>query len=108
MLAANIETVGLPGATVRRGTVAAVLAAGTETPFDVVLADPPYDVPTGDIDALLTSLQHGGWVCDDAIVVVERSVSSPSLSWPKDWSPLQARRYGDTRIELAYVGSGDC
>lgn len=109
VLAANIETVGLPGATVRRGTVGSVLTAGTPTPFDVVLADPPYEVPSGDVESLLATLQPAGWVSDDAIVVVERSVMSPPLEWPAGWSPLPSRRYGDTRIELAYVtgGGGD-
>ena len=40
----NIAALGAAGATLRRGTVAAVLAAGTERPVDLVLADPPYDV----------------------------------------------------------------
>ena len=44
VIARNIETLGLPGATLRRGAVATVLAAGTGSPVDLVLADPPYDV----------------------------------------------------------------
>lgn len=106
VLRANIETVGLPGAMVRRGSVGSVLAAGTERPFDLVLADPPYEVPGADIDALLVSLQCGGWVANGAVVVVERAVQSPPLNWPADWDPLPSRRYGDTRVDLAYTDNG--
>jgi 16S rRNA (guanine(966)-N(2))-methyltransferase RsmD len=101
VLKANIATVGLSGAAVRRGSAAAVLAGGTDTPFDLVLADPPYDVPTTEVEALLTALEGGGWLSDDAIVVVERAAASPELGWPSDWTAWPSRRYGDTRIELA-------
>lgn len=40
VLARNIEALGLAGATLRRGAVAAVLAGGTASPFDLILADP--------------------------------------------------------------------
>ena len=40
----NIKTLGVAGATLRRGTVASVLAAAPSSPVDLVLADPPYDV----------------------------------------------------------------
>lgn len=43
VIARNIDTLGLPGATLRRGAVAAVLAGGAATAVDLVLADPPYD-----------------------------------------------------------------
>src|ERR1700744_4244841 len=42
VIAGNTETLGLAGATLRRGVVAAVLGAGTSSPVDLVLADPPY------------------------------------------------------------------
>lgn len=61
VLSGNIATLGLPGATLRRGTVAAVLTAGSATPVDLVLADPPYEVPAADIDALPGLLVTGGW-----------------------------------------------
>jgi len=34
-------------------------------------------------------------------VVVERATSGPPLSWPDRWRAWPARRYGDTRLELA-------
>src|ERR1700759_2873862 len=44
LVARNISALGLPGASLRRGTVAAVLAGGAPGSVDLVLADPPYDV----------------------------------------------------------------
>ena len=96
----NIGTVGLPGATVRRGVVATVLA-GAATPMDLVFADPPYDVPAGEIEAVVSLLARHGWLAAGATVIVERSASSPTLSWPEGWAVWPERRYGDTRIEAA-------
>jgi 16S rRNA (guanine(966)-N(2))-methyltransferase RsmD len=97
----NIETLGLTGATVRRGAVATVLAAGTEKSVDVVLADPPYEVSTAEIEAMLASLAGNGWLGPGSVVVVERPASSTELAWPVGWTAWPVRRYGDTRVELA-------
>jgi 16S rRNA (guanine966-N2)-methyltransferase len=97
----NIETLGLTGATVRRGLAATVLAAGAEQPVDLVLADPPYEVSTAEIEALLDSLERNGWLGADSVVVVERPASSTELTWPMGWTAWPIRRYGDTRVELA-------
>ncbi|EUA02558.1 conserved hypothetical 95 family protein [Mycobacterium kansasii 732] len=101
VIARNIKALGLTGATVRRGTVAAVLAAGTSAPVDLVLADPPYNVDTADIDAILAALSTHGWVRDETIAVVERPVTSAPLTWPAGWTGWPGRVYGDTRLELA-------
>ena len=100
VIARNIETVGSPGAGVRRGTVAAVLAGGGG-PVDLVFADPPYDVPTAEVDAVLDALHRDGWVAPGGVVVIERPVRAPELTWPGDWTAWPSRRYGDTRIEAA-------
>jgi 16S rRNA (guanine966-N2)-methyltransferase len=97
----NIATLGLPGATLRRGQVAAALAAGADRPVDLVLMDPPYDVDTAVIDQVLVALIANGWVHRGSVVVVERAAESPPLSWPDGWDPWQHRLYGDTRLELA-------
>jgi 16S rRNA (guanine(966)-N(2))-methyltransferase RsmD len=103
VIAANVASLGARGATVRRGSVAAVLAGGTDRPVDLVLADPPYEVQAADIDHMLAALVTGGWVSVGSIVVVERGVSGPSPTWPDGWQPWPPRRYGDTRLEIAVV-----
>ena len=101
VIADNIAALRVAGATVRRGTVAAVLAAGARRPFDVVFADPPYDVGAADVAAMLRALADGGWARDGTVVVVERAASGPSLDWPPAWRVWPSRTYGDTRLELA-------
>jgi 16S rRNA (guanine966-N2)-methyltransferase len=81
--------------------VAAVLAGGTNKPVDLVLADPPYDVTAAEIEGVLATLVHGGWVAAGTVVVVERAASGPPLTWPEGWQPWPTRRYGDTRLEIA-------
>lgn len=101
VIARNIETLGLPGATLRRGAVAAVLAAGTASPVDLVLADPPYDVNAAEVEAVLAALMRHGWLREGAVAVVERAAGGAQLSWPAGWSAWPQRVYGDTRLELA-------
>lgn len=97
----NIAELGVAGASVRRATVAAVLSGGTAVPVDLVLADPPYAVDGVQVRELVDMLGAAGWVAPGSVVAVERSASGPEIDWPHGWSPWRARRYGDTRIELA-------
>lgn len=107
VLTANVNGLGLPGALVRRGTVEAVLAAGTDGPVDLVLADPPYEIATGAIEALPAALEAGGWAGPGTVLVIERAASSPPVTWPGDWQVWPDRRYGDTRLELAELVGPD-
>jgi 16S rRNA (guanine(966)-N(2))-methyltransferase RsmD len=104
VLARNITAVGLPGAVVRRGAVAAVLTDGASSPIDLVLADPPYDTATAELNAVLEALVGHGWVRDGTVAVVERGAGSTPLTWPQGWSVWPERVYGDTRLELAERG----
>jgi 16S rRNA (guanine(966)-N(2))-methyltransferase RsmD len=98
----NITELGMdPAAEVRRASVATVLAGGTDRPADLVLADPPYDVPDDEVHALLAALDGRGWARPGTVVVIERRASGEGLRWPSGWSPWPARRYGDTRLEMA-------
>jgi 16S rRNA (guanine966-N2)-methyltransferase len=101
VLERNIATIGLPGATLRRGQVAAVIAAGTSAPFDLVLADPPYEVAGTEVEALVAELAVNDWVRGGSVVVVERAAGGRALIWPDGWDSWPPRVYGDTRLELA-------
>jgi 16S rRNA (guanine966-N2)-methyltransferase len=101
VLERNIATIGLTGAVLRRGLVATVLAGGAAAPFDLVLADPPYEVDATEVHAVIAALNAHGWVHDGTLAIVERAVTSAPLSWPPDWEPWKPRVYGDTRLELA-------
>ncbi|ORV18310.1 16S rRNA (guanine(966)-N(2))-methyltransferase RsmD [Mycobacterium celatum] len=97
----NISTLGLAGATLRRGSVSAVLAGGAAAPVDLVLADPPYDVDVAEIQAVMGALTAHGWTTRGTVAVFERALASAPLAWPDGWVMLPQRRYGDTRLELA-------
>lgn len=97
----NIADLGLSGAQVRIGAVAQVLASGGAGEFDLVFSDPPYDLPTSAVVADLTALAETGWLAPEALVVVERSDRSEELTWPAGFLVRRARRYGETRIEMA-------
>lgn len=101
----NIATLGVSGATLRRGSVASVLAAGAEQPVDLVLADPPYDVAAEELENMLQKLTTRGWAAAGTVAVVERAASGRPLRWPEGWTGWQERRYGDTRLEMAQVDS---
>ncbi len=101
VIAQNIDTVGLPGATVRRAPVSAVLAARAPAPVDLVFADPPYRVGDAEVWAVIVLLSENDWATTGTLMVVERAASGPGLLWPAGWEPLPQRRYGDTRIEMA-------
>ncbi|WP_054814336.1 16S rRNA (guanine(966)-N(2))-methyltransferase RsmD [Nocardia arizonensis] len=103
----NIADLGLPGAELRVGQVATVLDGGTGEPFDVVFADPPYDLATADVIADLVRLARRGWLADGATVVVERSARSIEIDWPAGYLAAKSRRYGETRLEIAEFAPGD-
>lgn len=104
VLAGNVADLGVgTAAEVRRGAVATVLAGGASRAVDLVFADPPYDVPDTEIDAMLAALESGGWVRAGTVAVIERRASGPATVWPPIWSPWPVRRYGDTRLDVAEV-----
>jgi len=100
----NISELGLPGVSVRADTVERALLSGPasgQTPCDLVLADPPYDVTEEALADVLTLLVTHGWLGDDALVVVERSARSPEPRWPQGLDGAGERRYGETKMWFA-------
>ncbi|MEP7034852.1 MAG: 16S rRNA (guanine(966)-N(2))-methyltransferase RsmD [Dermatophilaceae bacterium] len=102
----NIDELALAGVSVRADTVERALRRGPavgEAPFDLVLADPPYDVTEEAIFEVLLLLVTQAWLSDEALVVVERSARSPEPRWPQGLSGAGERRYGDTKMWFADV-----
>ena len=98
---ANVAAVGLPGASVRTSRVASLLAGGTDAPFDLVLADPPYAVTEVAVTGVLAALLEHGWVAEDSLVVLERAARGPVTTWPDGLEPRWDRSYGEARLEIA-------
>jgi 16S rRNA (guanine966-N2)-methyltransferase len=96
-ITANVEAIGLPGAAVRHGRVERVVADGLPGPaYDVVFADPPYDLPDDGLRTVLTDLRGG--LTADAVVAVERATRGGEWRWPAGYTALRSRRYGDATL----------
>ena len=76
------------------------LAEKPDAPYDVVFADPPYDVPGERIEEILEALAKG-WLAPGAVAVVERSARGDEVRWPAGYAPLSGRRYGETMLWYA-------
>jgi 16S rRNA (guanine(966)-N(2))-methyltransferase RsmD len=98
VLERNIAAVGLPGATIVRTDVAQLASRSAAVPAGLVLADPPYDVPATDVARVLVSLAGTGWVAAEALCVIERPSRDPQSPWPRGWSDLRRRDYGETAL----------
>jgi 16S rRNA (guanine966-N2)-methyltransferase len=66
--------------------------------FDVVFADPPYELDTSTITAQLFELVANRWVGPDSLIVVERSRRTPDLEWPEIAAKRWSRAYGETTL----------
>lgn len=95
VLRRNVAAVGLPGATIVTRPVEKVLTETPDAPFDLVFADPPYELRDDALADVLAALGTGGWLAGEAIVVVERSARSGPPPWPAEFvTPVRDRRYG--------------
>jgi 16S rRNA (guanine966-N2)-methyltransferase len=107
VLRQNVAALGLPGAVVRAAPAAAVLAGPADRAYDVVLVDPPYDVPDAEIAGWLAAADAHGWLAEEAVVVVERAARSGAFGWPPALEAVRERRYGDTVLHVARRGPSD-
>lgn len=103
VIEANIRSTGLAGAVVARRRVVDHLRTQGRV-ADIVFADPPYDLPDEQLSELLRLLAAGR-VVPGGMVVVERSARSAATEWPEEFTDVQVRQYGETRIELAEFAS---
>jgi 16S rRNA (guanine966-N2)-methyltransferase len=102
----NARSLDVGGVDVVCAPVARYLAARPVPAYDVVFLDPPYDLPRGDVEADLAALA-GGWLTQEALVVVERSARARELTWPAGFAPGRVRSYGETSLSFAtWVGYG--
>jgi 16S rRNA G966 N2-methylase RsmD len=136
VIKSNIAAVALPGATVVTDRVERLLArppgpgqvqdratpkgkaapkgqaapAGKAAPtgqvrYDLAFADPPYAVSGEAITAMLEHL-GGGWLHDDALVVVERATRSGPFELPPGYTGGKSRGYGEATFWYGWYGSG--
>lgn len=102
----NARAVGLAGAEIRRADAMQYLRRA-DGEFDLVLADPPYDLPDAEVVGLLAMLA-GGWLARGAVVVLERGARGPEVPWPQGYGDTWRREFGDTRVQRAvWYGRGE-
>jgi 16S rRNA (guanine966-N2)-methyltransferase len=90
---------------VQTARVEALLQRSTQQSFDILFADPPYDVDSSHLNDVLTAILLGGWIRPHGLVIVERSRRSPRLSWPAAFGRTWVRTYGETVVEFGAVDS---
>jgi 16S rRNA (guanine966-N2)-methyltransferase len=83
-------------AQVRATRVEALIRLPAPRAYDVVFADPPYDLSSDVVGRQLSDLVELGWVSEPGLVVVERSRRTPDLSWPVAITERWQRSYGET------------
>ncbi|HJU57194.1 MAG TPA: RsmD family RNA methyltransferase [Actinomycetota bacterium] len=80
------------------GDVTKVLADPLGRPFDLVLADPPYDTPHRQVGGVLGALANG-WLAEPRwTVVLTRPKGTPDLVVPVHWPAARRLTYGDTLV----------
>lgn len=93
----NIASTGLP-AHLHVRDAAAFLAGPAPVVFDVIIADPPYEVPNDELTGLLQAAVDGGFLAHDGMFVIERSRRDPEPAWPVGFELSSRRDYGETAL----------
>jgi 16S rRNA (guanine966-N2)-methyltransferase len=69
-------------------------------PFDLVLADPPYDLGGPELDDVLADLAEGWLAAQGWTVALTRRKGSSTPVIPVHWSAARRLEYGDTLVVL--------
>lgn len=96
LIRANVETLSLTGVTkIFRRDATRLGPRGAFEPFSLVFCDPPYG--KGFAEKALASAREGGWLADQALLVVEEAVAA-KFAAPEGFEVLERREYDDTEI----------
>jgi 16S rRNA (guanine966-N2)-methyltransferase len=99
LIQTNIEVLGLGGVgTIFRRSATDLGTASRNSAFSLVFADPPYG--TGQGEAAITAAINGGWLADDAVIVLEEDAKS-EVTWPAGCTEIDRRQYGGTQVLIA-------
>jgi 16S rRNA (guanine966-N2)-methyltransferase len=100
------ENLATTGTTDRARTLLRSAGAATsgppmpEAPFDLVLADPPYDDDPGELEGTLGALLRRGWLAPSARIVLESAARTGPGPIPEDYVVASERKYGDTLVTV--------
>ena len=97
-LRANVALLQLTDAQVVQADARTFAASPAGRPFDFVVADPPYDLPTDDLREVFAALAAAGHLGIGADLIVERNKRSGEMRWPEPLVGVRTKRYGDTML----------
>ena len=98
----NVEACGVGGQSrIFRRDATRMGPVAPNQPFSLVFCDPPYG--KGLAERALASCAEGGWLTDDALVVVEEA-GGAEVTWPKGLTVIEARDYGEAQVAFARFG----
>jgi 16S rRNA (guanine966-N2)-methyltransferase len=96
LIRANVEALALTGVTkIFRRDATKLGPRGAFEPFSLVFCDPPYG--KGFAEKAIASAHAGGWLTNDALLVVEESAEA-KFAAPAGFEELERRAYDDTEI----------
>lgn len=98
---ANISDLGVAGARLQSCSVEQALNRPASLMYDLVLADPPYDVTEESLTAVLEMLLTHQWLTQEPVIVIERSARSPEPTWPDGLVVEGSKSYGETTLWFA-------
>jgi 16S rRNA (guanine966-N2)-methyltransferase len=98
LLRQNVEALGVAAATrIFRRDATRLGAAHPVEPFSLVFLDPPYG--KGLAERALLSAREGGWLADEALIVVEESAEA-GFKAPQGFAETERRKYDDTEFTI--------
>jgi 16S rRNA (guanine966-N2)-methyltransferase len=96
LLRQNVEALGIAAVTrIFRRDATRLGAAHPVEPFGLVFLDPPYR--QGLAEKALAAARDGGWLADDALIVVEEATDA-GFNAPQGYEELERRSYDDTQF----------
>jgi 16S rRNA (guanine966-N2)-methyltransferase len=103
IIRSNLASLDLTGSTrILRRDARKLGAAPENESFSLAFLDPPYG--KGLVVPTLTALRDGGWLSNDALVVIEEAAQA-EISLPEGFALIETRCYADTQVVFARMSS---
>ncbi len=95
--AAKVNTaLGSTVVTISQMSVRRFLQMTPESSWDLVLADPPYDIDEAELVPMIAHVFDA--LMDDGLFVLERPSKAGEPEWPSDTYVVDSRRYGEATV----------
>ena len=104
VITTNIEALSLalgpePLLRVVTSPLGSFLGKPPQQPYDLVFLDPPYELSTTEVNALLEAVVSH--TAKDGLIMIERSSRSEAPTWPAGVESETPKKYGETTLYFA-------